>query len=212
MLPLSAKEIKCRDEILRQGRLEGHPLTVTGTSQCQPAGVQQRASRMVTGGFLQPSRGAPAINPVACHWKSEMAQMHADLMRPSRVQLQFYKRGVGPSLQDAIAGAGLTPVADADGHALAMRRVARDRRVNATAQARHPPADHGFVNLLDFAPGELRREMNMGGVVLGRHQATAGIFVKTMHYALPRDPPNAPQFPGPLMRPAVAQSTLRVPR
>jgi hypothetical protein len=181
-------------------------------SKRQQAGVEERPERVVTGGFLQPCRGAPPINAVACHRKFKMPQMHADLMRPSRVQLQFHQGGASPSLQDAIAGAGRASVPAADGHALAMGRVARDWRVDVAAQARHSPAGHGQINLLDIAAGELRGEMKMGGVVLGRHQATAGIFVQTMNNAGPRDPANAAELPAAVMEQGVDQRVLPVAR
>jgi hypothetical protein len=93
-----------------------------------------------------------------------------------------------------------------------MRRVARNGGVDVAAQARHPSAGHGQINLLDIAPGELRAEMKMGGVVFGRDQAAAGFFVKTMNDAGPRHPANAAELPAAVMKQGVDQRVLPVAR
>jgi len=178
----------------------------------QPPRVQQWPRRDVTGGLRQASRGAPAVNLVAGHRKSQMPQMHADLMRPARVNFHFHRGSLGPTLQNPIAAAGLAPFSVADGHPLAIHRVARNRGVDASAQARHPSAGNGLINLLDIAPGELRAEMKMGGVIFGRDQATAGVFVKTMNDAGPRDPADAAELPAAMVQQGVDQCVFAVAR
>src|SRR5437763_1461305 len=89
-----------------------------------------------------------------------------------------------------------------------MRGMPRDGGVDFALLTLHLAADNRVVNLFDFPAGELSGERDVGVIVLGDDQATAGLFVEPMDDTWPGDPPDAAEFPGTMVEQRIDERML----
>ena len=93
-----------------------------------------------------------------------------------------------------------------------MVRMARDLGHDFAGPLRQFTAHNGMIDLFHRAPRELLGQREMRGIVLGHHQATTRVFVKTMHNAGPDHATNAAEFAGAMMQQRMDQSVFFIAR
>src|SRR5262245_49606254 len=94
----------------------------------------------------RPAIPSPPICLVPHHRVSERAQMYPDLVGSPGLQAQLHIRELREPLEHAVASDGaLARAGRADGHALAMTRIASDRRVDDPLGEPDPPMDNRQV-------------------------------------------------------------------
>src|SRR5262245_30860675 len=90
----------------------------------------------------RPANPSPSICLVPHHRVSERAQMDTDLVGSPGLQAQLHIRELREALEYPVASDGaLARAGRADGHALAMTRIAANRRVNDPLGEPDPPVD-----------------------------------------------------------------------
>src|SRR5947199_5404314 len=128
----------------------------------------------------------------------EMRQMHANLMRASRLQPALDEAGEGArlaavALQHAISRARRLALAADNGHALAVERVAADVAFDDSVAGPWRAPRRRMVGALDGAGGKLLGKARHGAVVLRCHNESTGVLVQPMHDAWPRHAAHAGQ-------------------
>jgi hypothetical protein len=160
-------------------------------SEGQSKRVQHLARRGVIGQLLQPLILAVAVREVADQRESQKLKMDANLVRSTGVKDRFDQRRAAQTLQNPITRACGPPHVFVHGHAFAMRRMPRDRSANFATLPLNLRADDRMIRLIHASTCELVRNCQVGIIVLGDHEATAGVFVEAMNDAWPRDPTNS---------------------
>jgi len=141
-----------------------------------------------------------------------MQKMHANLMRAAGMDLRLDERGVIQFLHHAVAGMrGAAVIVVVDGHAFAVRGMARNRGVDFATFARHFAADDGLINLFYDAAGKLFRKREVRLVVFGDDEAAAGFLVEPVHNAGPRHAADAAQRTGAMVQQSVDERVFLVP-
>ena len=100
---------------------------------------------------------------------------------PSRCLLDDFEPGVSGS------------AAVEDSHLLTMHWMTPDRFDNFTGRFRELAGAQCEVKLLDFSPGKLAAQPEVGEVMLCHDKTTAGFFVKPMDHAGPKNAADAAQ-------------------
>jgi len=157
--------------------------------------VKQLPGRDVTGQFSQAFVLALAIRRVSHDGITKVFEVYPDLMGASSVQIGFDARGAPETFAHAIGGAGVTTIVVRNGHALSMRGMPANCGANFPFVARDFAANDRLVNLFHRAPGKLFREREMGRVVFGNDQATAGLAVQSVDNPRPCDPADPAELP-----------------
>lgn len=112
-------------------------------------------------------------------------EMNANLVCSSRKNLAKNK---GPSVcfLDNVKPRVSGPAPLNDGHFLTMHRMAANRLENFARKFRESTSTQSQIKFLNFSSSELFAQPQMREVILGYHQATAGLLVEPMHYARPK--------------------------
>src|SRR5688500_5696995 len=145
------------------GRLETETFVTLRMNEPEPPGMQHLTGKM----------SALAVQVVAENRMAELLEMHANLMRSTRVQPALDNapsRNLAPHRPLRLCGATLRH----HRHALPGHRVPPDREVAHAALRARPPRDQREINLGHFAPGKLRRERLVRPIVFCHHQTAAG--------------------------------------
>ena len=110
-------------------------------------------------------------------------EVHADLMGAPRLgsHLEQAARTLREAPRHAPRGVRLAASALHDRHALAVARVARDRRIDAPGFARGIAAHERLIHALDAMPVELRGERAVCVVVLRHHDYARRAAVEPVH-------------------------------
>jgi hypothetical protein len=143
---------------------------------------QEKGSAAFAGDFA-----GSAVEGVADDGMSERRQVYANLVGAASVdfdveQGEFAVIGVDAAL-NGVVGDGFAASGAASGHADAADGVATDGGGDGAFVVFQMTVDECDVSLLDFAGGELRGQLAMGGVVLGDNDEAAGFFVETVYDA-----------------------------
>jgi len=179
-------------------------------SECEFAGMEHLAGNGDMVGLAEEGVLAFTVEQVASHGVAKVLEVNADLMGAASVQRDFDERGALQMFKGSVSRAG--GAAAADGHAFTVGLMALDGGVNLALGGGELPADDGFVDFFDFTPGELSGESQVGGVVFGDDEATAGFFVEPMDNSGPRDPANATKAARAMMEQRIDQGVFGVAR
>ena len=160
-----------------------------------------------------PGKVSPAaIHAVAGNGVAEVFQMHADLVGAPGFRAAFHEREIALGRQNFPRGlrcAGLG--AAADGHALAVHRMPRNRAGDHATGGAGTPAHHGKVSFLRGALRELPRQRGMGRIIFSHQNAPARVLVQTMHDAGPQGMAAVRNIPA-VMQDGIDQRALPVAR
>lgn len=130
--------------------------------------------------------GAAAVNAIAGHGVSEVLEMDAYLVGAAgfRTALEEAESPVARhEFPCGFGGAGSGAVRN--GHALPVDRVTRDGRSDHASRGARFAANDSQVSFLRGALGELFGQRGVCGVVFRHENATARVFVQTVHHARP---------------------------
>ena len=160
---------------------------------------------------------ARAIGQIADQRMADMRHMHADLMRAARLQPTGQQRRGAEILEPFPMGDRLAPARGGDHrHALALRRVAADRRVDRPLRAlgRAPGEGEIVAREIEFAAVILEefRETGMRRVGLGDDDEPACILVDAMHDAGLLDAANAGETLAAMRDERIDQRAALMPR
>ena len=118
-------------EIIRPRGGGGNFLSGAWMFERERVGVKHLARRGVIRLRAQANVLATAVNAIAREWKTEMLEMHANLMRAASVKDDLHKCRSAQPFENAKAGAGFAAFARfGDGHRAAMRRMPCDCSLN----------------------------------------------------------------------------------
>jgi hypothetical protein len=114
---------------------------------------------------------------------TQVQQVNADLVRPSRVQLGAEEVRGPPSLLPAEVGACLPSTFLHNGHAGSLRGMAADRGIHGHLVGGKVPPARSQVAAADAPLPELVRETAVGCVVLGNQHKARGVAIQSVHDA-----------------------------
>src|ERR1700737_4616859 len=117
-----------------------------------PLELRERRYQLSRGTRWNPA--PPAVGGIPTQRIPDMREMHANLMRASRLQLRPHHRVRPKPLQDAVVRNRWSPIT-ANGHSRPLAPVAADRFVDS-ATGRHDAHAQGNVVPLDLALGNRR--------------------------------------------------------
>ena len=129
-------------------------------------------------------RETPAIGRVAQQRITNMRHVNANLVRTPRLQPATHM-GMGTIARDHTIMRDRLAAGVAYRHALAIHRMAVDRRIDMPACGHHAHG-HRLVFALDRALGQIRDQFRVRGKGLGHHENAGGVLVEPMHDARPR--------------------------
>ena len=135
-------------------------------------------------GIEPPVERRLAVRPVADHGTAQTRQMHADLMRPPRLDATFEerrRRGAGRDGDDPpVRDRELAPLLD-DRHALAVDRMATDEVLDSSGVEAGTTVDDREIRLLDVPMGGERPDESVHrGLRLGDDKQTARVLVEAV--------------------------------
>ena len=127
-----------------------------------------------------------AVHGIAEHRMADRREVHADLVRAARLQLQAQqaraRRAARASSKCVTAGA---LAAAADRHAADVVAIAADRRVDRAAARGRAAAHERDVLALDLARAHLLAERRVGLVAAREHEQAGGVAVEPVDHARP---------------------------
>src|SRR3954451_22649260 len=115
------------------------------------------------------------VDGIADDWMSDRFEMHADLMRAARTENAADHRGMAQLLDHFEIGDRVAASGD-DRHALAVARIAPDRRIDRAAHLRRSSVDDGHVLFAYGVCSPGSGELAMRVVILGHDHHAARVF------------------------------------
>jgi len=151
----------------------------------EPRGVQERAFEPLHCPNVTCHAAVHAsVDGIADDRMADGAQVHANLVRPPRVNGHLAQRDAGQVERACDAGDGVPRVLGLGRHFLAIAWIATDCRIDA-ASCLHDPPHERDVFLFDLAIVELARQLLVCRVVLGDHHDARRAAVETVDDAGP---------------------------
>lgn len=132
-----------------------------------------------------------AVDQIAEQRVADVRHVHADLVRAAGLQLAADVRVAVVARDDRPVRDRVAGVFGRHGHALAVRRVAADGRVDRAGIFAQIAADDGLIRAGHRMVGQLRRERKMRKVVFRRDEQTGCVLVDAVHDAGPPLPADA---------------------
>ncbi len=126
-----------------------------------------------------------AVDQVAEQRVTDVRHVHADLVRAAGLKLAADVRVAVVACDDRPVRDGAAGVFLRHGHALAIRRVAADGRVDRAGVFAQIAADNGLIRAGHGVVGQLRREGEVRKVVFRRDEQTGRVLVDAVHDAGP---------------------------
>ena len=176
--------------VLRKRGLESNRHQTTRVSTGQSPRVQHLALDLSDehkrGCGWSPTHLATGVNRVAEDGVINGGAMDTGLVGSAGFQIQFDQRQAFEPLAHFPARFGHARCAAADRHALAVHRMAADRKLNHAAVVGHLAEDDGKIDFANAASGKLTRKMGMRGRVLSDNEYAGGVFVQPVNDARPQ--------------------------
>jgi len=159
----------------RQWRFDADEMAVRGRRQLEAPGMEEEAPES----FGPAPRPACAIHRIAGDRVADGLQVDADLVRPSRHEVELQERPAGEALPDPIAG-NRGPAVGHNRHASAVPWVPTDRRLDPSDRGCHAAPDQREVGLLHSSGLELAHQRCLRGIVAGHHEQAARVPVQAV--------------------------------
>jgi hypothetical protein len=121
------------------------------------------------------------IHFIADDRMTDRVEVNSNLVSSSREDLAKDQSPMTRFLDDCKLGLSRTPTLD-HSHFLTVHRMTADGLHNFTDRGNEFAGAQRQIEFLNLAPGKLAAQSQMGQVMLGNHQATAGFFIEPMHH------------------------------
>jgi hypothetical protein len=142
--------------------------------------VEHDTGRSESNQLLKPAVLSLSVGFIAEDRKAQELEVDSDLVSPAGMERGFDQGGLAQAFQNAITGPGRPAGVVPHRHALPVRRVPGDGGVDFATVAGQLAAKDGVIELLDFPSGELGGQGQVGFVILGDDEASAGFLVEAV--------------------------------
>ena len=194
-------------EIERHGCCQGHFLLLKRVKKLQFPGMKHLPRCSIARVLLQPLVLTPAVSGVPHQWEAGVVKMDPDLVSAPGMQARFYQCRLPYPLHQTVGRMGHAPPLHY-GHPFAMSCVPTDGGFDFSPKQIKLSAHQGQVNLFNLSFGELAGERLVRLIILGHHQATAGILIQAMHNSRPKDAANPTEPTGAMVEQGVDQRVI----
>src|SRR5262249_31730323 len=156
-----------------------------GVNEGKTPSVQELPSKNRKFGFVDDELRGRAVKRIADNGMSEGGEVHANLMRPPGVELDFHQRGRAEFLQSGPVRARRPGVErlprGTSSHTHAAFRIARNRKVNAAFCCRESSLYKRQIGFLNSAGAERFGKLRVGKIVFCDENRATRVLVQAMY-------------------------------